>query len=236
MAVLLLQQSCYLYLVGHLHLYPTELLSLLPTSLRLHLFAHLPAIDLHRMEQTSLAEGIDTSSYWKELYQNFIIQSSVEQETSVDSKAIFLEALVDFSVDPTTRKVVNFKSVNCFCITRPTVLVPLVSLPLIIQSYMDYDIITPVLVASGLEVLCYTHMYIQPCRFKSLYINDPWTSLLDNVLTTVKVLMNIFEIYADTVSHLYRRSGFSFVNELEKRGSNHDMISHFFKEYRVYIT
>ena len=41
--------------------------------------------------------------------------------------------------------------------------------------------------------------------------------------------MNIFEIYADTVFHLYRRSGFSFVNELEKRGSNHDMVSHFFK-------
>ena len=203
MAVLLLQQSCYLYLVGHLHLYPTELLSLLPTSLRRHHFAHLPAIDLHRMEQTSLAEGIDTSSYWKELYQNIIIQSSVEQESrvdskaiflSVDSKAIFLEALVDFSVDPTTRKVVNFKSVNCFCITNPTVLVPLVSLQLIIQSYMDYDNIKPILVASGLEVLCYTHMYIQPCRYKSLYINDPWTSLLDNVLTTVKVLMNIFDI------------------------------------------
>ena len=101
---------------------------------------------------------------------------------------------------------------------------------------MDYDNIKPVLVASGLEVLCYTHMYIQPCRFKSLYRLNPWTSLLDNVLTTVKVLMNIFEIYADTVSHLYRRSGFSLVNELEKRGSNHDMISHFFKEYRVYIT
>ena len=214
--------------MGHLHLYPTELLSLLPTSLQRHLFAHLPAIDLHRMEQTSLAEGIDTSSYWEELYQNFIIQSSVEQESSVDRKAIFLEALVDFSVDPTTRKVVNFKSVNCFCITSPTVLVPLVSLPLIIQSHMDYDNIKSVLVASGLEVLCYTHMYIQPCRFKSLYINDPWPSLLDNVLTTVKVLMNIFEIYADTVSHLYRRSGFNLVNELEKRGSNHDMISHFF--------
>ena len=72
-------------------------------------------------------------------------------------------------------------------------------------------------------------MYIQPCRFKYLYINDPWTSLLDNVLTTIKVLMNIFETYADTVSHSYRRSGFSLVNELEKRGSNHDMISHFFK-------
>ena len=140
----------------------------------------------------------------------------MEQESSVDRKAIFLEALVDFSVDPTTRKVVNFKSVNCFCITSPTVLVPLVSLQLIIQSYMDYDNIKPVLVASGLEVLCYTHMYIQSCRFKSLYINDPWTSLLDNVLTTVKELMNIFEIYADTVSHLYRRSGFSLVNELEK--------------------
>ena len=109
MAVLSLQQSCYLYLVGHLHLYPTELLSFLPTSLRRHFFAHLPAIDLHRMEQTSLAEGIETSSYWKELFQNFIIQSSVEHKSSVDFKAIFLEALVDFSVDPTIRKVVNFK-------------------------------------------------------------------------------------------------------------------------------
>ena len=169
--LLSLQQSCYLCLVGHLHLYPTELLSLLPTSLRRILFAHLPAIDLQRMEQTSLAEGIDTSSYWEALYNNFSIPLSLEsreQENTVDYKAIFLRKIVYWTL--------YFKN---------EVLVYLLCLPLMILSYMVYNNIKSMLAASGLEVSSYRHAII-PCRFKPLYSNDSF--FLDNGLTTVKVL------------------------------------------------
>ena len=225
--LLSLQQSCYLCLVGHLHLYSTELLSLLPTSLRRFLFAHLPAIDLQRMEQTSLAEGIDTSSYWEALYHSFIIRESLEswehcassdwelesreQENTVDYKAIFLR-----------------KVVNCTLYSRKEVLVHFLSLPLIIQSYMEYNNIKSMLVASGLEVSSYSHAII-PYRFKPLYSNDPWTSFVDNGLTTVEVLMNNFEIYANTNLHWYQGSKFSLFNELEERDVGHYLIGEFFR-------
>ena len=214
--LLSLQQSCYLCLVGHLHLYSTELLSLLPTSLRRFLFAHLPAIDLQRMEQTSLAEGIDTSSYWAALYHSFIIRKYSfeprEQENNVDYKAIFLREVV-----------------ICTLYSKNEVLVHLLSLPLIIQSYIEYNNIKSMLVASGLEVSSYRHAIIIPCRFKALYSNDPWTSFVDNGLTTVKVLMNNFEIYANTNLYWYQGSEFSLFNELENRDVGHDLIGQFFR-------
>ena len=212
--LLSLQQSCYLCLVGHLHLYPTELLSLLPTSLRRLLFAHLPAIDLHRMEQTSVAEGIDTSSYWEALYHSFIIRPSLEsreQESTVDYKAIFL------------RNVVNYDLYN-----TDEVLFYLLSLPLIIRSYMEYNNIESMLVASGLEVSSYRHAII-PCRFQPLYTNYTWRSFVDNVLTTIKVLVNNFEICAHTNLFWYQGSEFSLLKELEKRDAGHDLIVEFFK-------
>lgn len=212
--LLSLQQSCYLCLVGHLHLYSTELLSSLPTSLRRFLFAHLPAIDLQRMEQTTLAKGIDTSSYWEALYHSFIIRPSLEsrkQENNVDYKAIFLRNVV-----------------NCTLYCNNEVLDHLLSLPLIIQSYMEYNNIKSILVASGLEVSSYRHTII-PCRFKPLYSNDPLSSFVDNRLTTVKVLMNNFEIYANTNLHWYQGGKLSLLSKLEKRDVGHDLIGEFFR-------
>ena len=211
--LLSLQQSCYLCLVGHLHLYSTELLSLLPTSLRRFLFAYLPAIDLQRIEQTSLVEGIDTSTYWEALYHTLPSFMSREQENTVDYKAIFLRYVV-----------------NCTVYSDSEVLFHLLSLPLIIESYMEYSNIKSMLVASGLEESSYRHAII-PCRFKPLYSNDPWTSFVDNGITTVKVLMNNFEIYAKTNMHWYQgsRSKFTLFHELEKRDGGYDLIREFFR-------
>ena len=212
--LLSLQQSCYLCLVGHLHLYSTELLSLLPTSLRRFLFAHLPAIDIQRMEQTTLAKGIDTSSYWEALHHSFIIRPSFvsrKQEKNVDYKAIFLRNVVYWTL-----------------YWNNEVLDHLLSLPLIIQSYMEYNNIKSMLVASGLEVSSYRHAII-PCRFKPLYSNDPWTSFVDNRLTTVKVLMNNFETYANTNLRWYQGCKFSLFNEIERRDVRHDFIGEFFR-------
>ena len=95
---------------------------------------------------------------------------------------------------------------------------------------MEYSNIKSMLVASGLEVSSYRHAII-PYRLKPLYSNDPWTSFVDNGLTTVKVLMNNFETYAKTNMHWYQgsRSKFTLFHELEKRDGGYDLIGEYFK-------
>lgn len=63
-----LQAACFLYVVGHLDQYTPEILSLLPTRLRSQLLFCLPTMDLHKLENTVVADGIsDISLHWKSL-------------------------------------------------------------------------------------------------------------------------------------------------------------------------
>ena len=63
-----LQYTSLLYVVGHLDQYTPEILSLLPSRLRSQLLFCLPAMDLHQLENTVVADGItDISLHWKSL-------------------------------------------------------------------------------------------------------------------------------------------------------------------------
>ena len=63
-----LQELCLLYLVGHLDKYTPDILSLLPAHLRHQLLCRLPALDLHKLESTPVARGLDVSTCWQALY------------------------------------------------------------------------------------------------------------------------------------------------------------------------
>lgn len=64
-----LQEHTFVYILGNVDRYPTELLGLLPLPWRRKLLSALPPFRLYQLEQTSIARGIDTEEMWEELSQ-----------------------------------------------------------------------------------------------------------------------------------------------------------------------
>ena len=60
-----LQDLCLLVIINELDCYPTELLTSLPYWLRYRILNNVPALDLARLEHTSVANGINTAEIWK---------------------------------------------------------------------------------------------------------------------------------------------------------------------------
>lgn len=63
---LTLQEQSFLFVVLHVHQYPPTLLSLLPRRWRESLLRVIPLCHLVCLDQTKVADGIETSTIWKE--------------------------------------------------------------------------------------------------------------------------------------------------------------------------
>lgn len=64
-----LQDHTFLYILSNIDEYPIELLSLLPQHWRRKLLSALPPFRLYQLENTSIAQDIDTEEMWEELSQ-----------------------------------------------------------------------------------------------------------------------------------------------------------------------
>ena len=64
-----LQQQCILYVVSHIHEFFPHELALLPRHIRCGLLRQIPPILLFHLEQTSVADGVDTVQIWREVSQ-----------------------------------------------------------------------------------------------------------------------------------------------------------------------
>ena len=62
-----LQQQCILYVISHVHEFPPHELALLPRYIRCHILRRVSALHLFYLEQTIVAEGIDTLQIWREM-------------------------------------------------------------------------------------------------------------------------------------------------------------------------
>ena len=62
-----LQQHCILYVISHVHEFPPHELALLPRYIRHGLLRQVPTLHLFHLEQTSVAEGINTLQIWREM-------------------------------------------------------------------------------------------------------------------------------------------------------------------------
>ncbi len=60
-----LQDLCLLAIMSNLDSYQVDLLALLPLQLRQRLLSILPALDLYRLEHTSVAAKVDVNEIWK---------------------------------------------------------------------------------------------------------------------------------------------------------------------------
>ena len=67
-----LEDQCYLYLILHLEKYLPEELSLLSLRARERLLVNLPAADICKLEETTVAEGVDMNGVWKKVGQRQI--------------------------------------------------------------------------------------------------------------------------------------------------------------------
>lgn len=62
-----LQHQCILYVISHVHEFPPHELALLPRYIRCHILRRVSALHLFNLEQTIVAEGIDTLQIWREM-------------------------------------------------------------------------------------------------------------------------------------------------------------------------
>ena len=65
--VVSLQQHCILYVISHVHEFSPHELALLPRYIRHGLLRQIPTLHLFHLEQTSVAEGINTLQIWREM-------------------------------------------------------------------------------------------------------------------------------------------------------------------------
>ena len=63
-----LRDQCLLYLVGHLEEIPIQMLGLLPRAIRHELLLNLPPVDVHKLEETQIANDIDMEEVWRDIY------------------------------------------------------------------------------------------------------------------------------------------------------------------------
>jgi hypothetical protein len=71
-----LQDICLAALVNQLDDHPLQTLVLLPRHLRYRLLANIPNIDLCRLDQTAVAEGIDAREIWKSKRSTIVLLST----------------------------------------------------------------------------------------------------------------------------------------------------------------
>lgn len=63
-ALLTLQQTTCLYLIGNLHEFKARQLSLLPANIRFLLLINIPVSDLLKLEHTNVTDGVDMQTVW----------------------------------------------------------------------------------------------------------------------------------------------------------------------------
>ncbi len=67
-----LEELCLTHVAMTMEQYSTDSLSLLPKGFRLQLLHKIPIIDVCRLEDTKFTTGIDMTSVWVEIYQQYI--------------------------------------------------------------------------------------------------------------------------------------------------------------------
>ena len=61
-----LQMQCYMFIVGHLDELPSDVIALLPIGIRRKLLLMLPALDIYKLEETPVTDGISMDDeIWK---------------------------------------------------------------------------------------------------------------------------------------------------------------------------
>ena len=111
-----LQDQCFIYILAHLKDYPVELLALLPKAWRTKLLRAAPALQLHKLESTTVSEGIDTDVFWQEMsrlkdsvWVNYIITESershdLNSGSQVPLKARFINYICHMLLNETNRR------------------------------------------------------------------------------------------------------------------------------------
>ena len=209
-----LQETCYLFLIGHLDQYPTDLLSLLPTMLRHQLLSRLPVFDLLSLENTSVTNEFEMTPYWKALnnYTNSTNPDLPSDESlSYNFKDILLAKISNQVTKPLRYKSrIGARSRCCTCSkTHPNPLANLLSLPywfpvpgvadLLDDSDPINRYIKSICISSGFQCICLYHNYVIPRHFESLYIGDPWREWDEHVQTTIKMVLSVVAV--DSLPH-----------------------------------
>ena len=203
-----LQESCYICLVGHLDHYHPDLISLLPTSLRHQLLLRLPAIDLHRLENTLATENFDMTHYWKALYNRFGFNYSfISTPETTNFKDRFLNEVIEciplslkcrlHSAKP------RFDRTNY--LTHPKLLHRFTCLPywfsLDNQQSEPPHYVKSTASTYGLKYIGSQYNYIFPYCFESLYIDNPWIEWKAHVMTSIKILSECFHTCSNLIHY-----------------------------------
>ena len=213
-----LQETCLLYLVGHLDKYTTDTLSLLPLHLRHQLLCRLSAYDLTTLENTPVTKGLDESSYWKALLAyvkrvlypkcdvarcyNCLIREMFVPREDLEPKELFLRIAahhiqIPYSLKNYALQIVRFCSWKCPTeISLPRA--KLFCLPNQFPTSQIDDItvqyIQATLQLSGLSYVDVSLGLVIPSRLPATSsLVDPWDNLSrDCALSLIKLLVDHF--------------------------------------------
>ena len=195
-----LQEICYMYLVGHFDQYPSEYISLLPTTLRNRLLKYLPAVDLHKLTTCTPVTLDDTTTQllWEQLYKRFC---PYRKANTGQYKVALLDRTVhqvlhpySFSKDQSQPSWIS----NCSHIGE--IIDSLICLPQCEQDLLKHS---KLLESCGLMILCEKCHLVYPLRLRPRSLLKPFQIYKDQLLAVCELLVNVFQYYPDTVLHYY---------------------------------
>ena len=238
--------------------YPPEKLSLLPTVLRRQLLLHLPAVDLHRLENTSVTVGFDMTLYWKALLDHvnqvmypsdgghglcwatsdgpFVEGKCFEKDSCIaNSKENFLDGVALHIAIPQKVSPKDYYAYMRKVSKKSKYSYPhakLFCLPYQFPSAHDSHIASLYMKAtlqrSGLNYFCSSDGLIVPSRLESAFITIPWD---DESTTSILSLMRILVDVFDYRAPLLPFD--SSHDELYSDGSNAALVEQFLSQVRT---
>ena len=115
-----LQLQCLLYIIGHIFNtsddnLPINSLGLLPRFIRIKLLHLLPAVDVAKLEDTPVTNGISMNEIWEVIYKERLpLHDKEEIECEIEGKFGTPEDLLDEGVESVTWKEAYFNTVFIF--------------------------------------------------------------------------------------------------------------------------
>ena len=187
-----LQDTCYLFLIGHLHQF-RDVLARLPYSLRHQLLLRLPAIDLQLLDESSIWNGLEKDNYWKAIRCRL---KGVDSETISGRAKNELLSEISLFVHQNSAEVKPefFNPVVSLFATPYSFTVPSCA----VERFPFFQTLTSHLSPLGLEYRTTVSKFsdclviIFPSRLTTLLEDNPFHSAVGCQLTAMKVLLYIF--------------------------------------------
>ncbi len=143
--------------------YPVEYLENLPIKFRRLILSYLPALDLHKLQTTQVVQDVDTSIYWKSLWNDFNSNFESLVSKDMDYRSMYLILFFELLLEHQSRSILEDED-QTICGMN---MLRMIALPLLHRK----EHCTSQLIVSGFCLSCKCHKFFVPQHYQYMLPN-----------------------------------------------------------------